>query len=341
MTWISRLFHQVGENLPLCVHRLMIKRDFIVINYHMVSEKTPPHVINLFPFKSPEMFERDLDYLQHNFRLVSYDQLVDHLSGAKKLPPRAVAITFDDGFAECYQVVRPLLLNRGIPCTFFVNTNYIDNRDMADAQKASLCIDQILLRDEKYIGELYQTLQESFGYGISDKSELITSITSTGTYDRALIEKLGYLLGINFDKYLGDHTPYLTTAQIQTMNSEGFIIGSHGVEHIRYSSLTEVEIENSIANSCCKISLITGRQPVPFAFPHNADGVSREFLNNILSKNPHVGLLFDTNGIQQQESFLVSRLNGDRPFSDNEAYSNLKILIKRAFIEDIARHIYK
>lgn len=336
MGWLTHTLHQVGESLPLVVHRMLVKRDFIVVNYHMVSNQKLAHVAHLFPYKTPDMFEHDLEYLQDNLHLVSYDQVAEHLSGTKRLPSKSAALTYDDGLAECYDVVRPLLLKRGIPCTFFVSTNYIDNQYMANEQKASLCLQQIISMDEKAIAQINQALQQSFGYMMTGKQELITLVKSTGIHDKALIEYLGSMLGVNFDEYLLERTPYLTAAQIQALNAEGFSIGSHGMEHVKFSGLTDAQIEEAMADSCFEISKLTGRQSIPFAFPHNADGVSRPLLRRILDNNRHIGLLFDANGIRQEEDFLISRLNGDVPHGGEERKSNLSVNIKRAYIEEIA-----
>lgn len=287
------------------------------------------------------MFEQDLLYLQRNFDLISYDQLTVYLKGNNQLPARSVALTFDDGFAECFEVARPLLQKHGIPCSFFLNTNYIDNKDMAKEQKASLCIEQILNMDEETIAQVNQSLQQTFGHMLTGKQALIALIKSAGLHDSSLIEHLGLLLMLNFSGYLREHAPYLTTTQVQTMVEEGFTIGSHGKEHIQFSNLTEVQIESAMAESCYEIRNLTGRTSIPFAFPHNADGVSRDLLRKILDSNAHIGLLFDVNGIHKEQNFLISRLNGDRSQQGDEKKSQLSINIKKAYIEEIAKRNHR
>lgn len=341
MGWITHALHRIGENLPLLVHQTLVKRDFIVVNYHMVSDQKLAHVEHLFPYKDTSMFDRDLEYMQKYFQIVSSDQIAEHLSGTKRLPPKSVALTFDDGFAECYDVVRPRLLKRGIPCTFFASTNYIDNQEIAKEQKASLCIEQILAMDEKTVTQINQELQHSFGHTVAGKQALISHIKSTGIHDSSFIEHLGSLLELDFDWYLNAHTPYLTAAQIRVMNLDGFTIGSHGKEHIKLSNLTDAQLEDAVADSCFEISNLTGNPSIPFAFPHNADGVSRPLLRKILNDHRHIGLLFDANGIRDEEDFLISRLNGDRPHRGEEGRSNLPINIKKAYIEEIASRYHR
>jgi peptidoglycan/xylan/chitin deacetylase (PgdA/CDA1 family) len=68
------------------------------------------------------------------------------------LPARAVALTFDDGYASILDAAWPLLKDRGLPATLFVVSGYVDGRRRfpwdakhADAQHTRLSdIDDIL-----------------------------------------------------------------------------------------------------------------------------------------------------------------------------------------------------
>src|ERR1044071_7430526 len=46
--------------------------------------------------------------------------------GQIRLPKRALSITFDDGYADNYNVAAPILLRLGLAATFFVATGFLD-----------------------------------------------------------------------------------------------------------------------------------------------------------------------------------------------------------------------
>ena len=48
--------------------------------------------------------------------------------GTKALPERAVALTFDDGYASHFELVAPLLVRYRFSGTFFVTTGFIERR---------------------------------------------------------------------------------------------------------------------------------------------------------------------------------------------------------------------
>lgn len=64
-------------------------------------------------------FARHLDWLEEHFELISLEEVQRRIRTADSNRP-AVSITFDDGYAENCQQAIPLLIRRGIPCTYFV-----------------------------------------------------------------------------------------------------------------------------------------------------------------------------------------------------------------------------
>ena len=71
---------------------------------------------------TPEQFAAQLDYLQKNgYHVVRLAELVDVLAGRREsLPPRAVVITVDDGWACAATNIAPELRRRRMPFTLFV-----------------------------------------------------------------------------------------------------------------------------------------------------------------------------------------------------------------------------
>jgi peptidoglycan/xylan/chitin deacetylase (PgdA/CDA1 family) len=87
--------------------------------YHRVADT------NLTPWTiSNNDFRKHIQYLKNNFDIVSLDTLqtqTGHPSSYKMM----VALTFDDGYAENFDQAIPMLLQEGIPFTYFVSSNYI------------------------------------------------------------------------------------------------------------------------------------------------------------------------------------------------------------------------
>ena len=73
----------------------------------------------------PEIFAGQMETLARDWSPMSLAELVDGFR-RRRLPERAVAVTFDDGYADNLEVAAPILLEHAIPATLFVATDLID-----------------------------------------------------------------------------------------------------------------------------------------------------------------------------------------------------------------------
>jgi len=94
----------------------LITLEVPILMYHDVS-RMGGRGINL----STQVFSAQMDYLQKNgYTSVSLDQVAAALRGQATLPPKPVALTFDDGWAHVYTDAVPVLQSHGFRATFFV-----------------------------------------------------------------------------------------------------------------------------------------------------------------------------------------------------------------------------
>ena len=76
---------------------------------------------------SPTDFEAMLNYLKDNgYHTITTKDLWWSLEQTAALPSKPVMLTFDDGYADAYGVVMPLLKAYGMTGTFFVTVNLVD-----------------------------------------------------------------------------------------------------------------------------------------------------------------------------------------------------------------------
>lgn len=78
---------------------------------------------------SPEMFERQMQYLnENNYITITFDDLFNYFQG-KKLPENPVIINFDDGWKNQYTYAFPILKKTNNIATFYIFTNSIDRKN--------------------------------------------------------------------------------------------------------------------------------------------------------------------------------------------------------------------
>lgn len=97
-----------GRLSILIFHRVLAERDAL-----LPSEPTA------------DAFDLLLSHLKARFTVLPLQDAVERLYGGT-LPRAALAITFDDGYADNLSVAAPLLRKHGLPATLFVATGYLD-----------------------------------------------------------------------------------------------------------------------------------------------------------------------------------------------------------------------
>jgi peptidoglycan/xylan/chitin deacetylase (PgdA/CDA1 family) len=89
----------------------------LVLGWHNVESSW------LFPSRpgaGPRGLERQLRFLRRSANVVDLGQALATLADGRPLPPRAVAITFDDGYRDQLELAAPMLERLGLPATFFL-----------------------------------------------------------------------------------------------------------------------------------------------------------------------------------------------------------------------------
>ena len=87
---------------------------FTVLSYHEIAD--PGEALIPEYAVTPTMFVRQIDWLKNNgYNFVSVDDILADHGGRRPLPPKAVLITFDDGYRSMYEHAWPLLKMLKIP----------------------------------------------------------------------------------------------------------------------------------------------------------------------------------------------------------------------------------
>jgi peptidoglycan/xylan/chitin deacetylase (PgdA/CDA1 family) len=329
-----RLVHGSLQALPLGIYPLLIRRPLIGIFYHSVADAPLPHVGHLYPPVSTARFEAALLYLQRRYHFVDYAELEAHRLQGAPLPRRAMHLSFDDGFAECSTLVRPLLLKHGIPCTFFVTTDWLDNAGMFYRNKVSLCIEKMreLPRDAAKMA--FSSLNHALDLSLGSTADFERWIRTLVWEDQAVVNLAVKMLGIDVAYYLQEQRPYLTSVQVKQMAGEGFTIGSHTLSHPKLAQVDAAEAERQIVESSRIVQDLTGAERVPFSFPNSATGLDRGQLAGIRQRHPFLGLFFDTKGLHEDVDFIVNRIWAEKPtFSGVGRTTNVPHLLKAAYVE--------
>ncbi|GIX21524.1 MAG: polysaccharide deacetylase [Gammaproteobacteria bacterium] len=116
--WLRPLFHRLSPGGA--------RGRLQVFIYHRVLPEPDP----LRPGEpDARRFDRQLRLIQRHFQVLPLPEAVRALREGR-LPPRAAALSFDDGYRDNHDVALPLLQRRGLPAAFFVASGYLDGGTM-------------------------------------------------------------------------------------------------------------------------------------------------------------------------------------------------------------------
>lgn len=126
------------DSIPWQLEELEVPKRIPVLMYHCVNDNT--HFKNQIERNLTipvQTFQRQLNLLESKgYHVVSMDDAYEAMANGKQLPKKPVVLTFDDGAADAYTCVFPILKERKISGTFFVKTASVDKGDGLNWAKA-------------------------------------------------------------------------------------------------------------------------------------------------------------------------------------------------------------
>lgn len=259
-SWLGRLLGAAGA-----AGDAFFAPRLSVLIFHRVLPQTDP----MFPGEmDARRFDRLLALLAQGFRVFTLGHALA-LQKEDRLPKRALAITFDDGYADNAQVALPVLKRHRLPATFFVATGFLDGGRM-------------------WNDTVIETLRRC-GHAQMDLAPWGGAKATMGSPDerRAAVEQL-----LSRIKYLSlaereaalaalhaaagapalPDDLMMRSDEVLQLHRAGMEIGGHTVRHPILSVLPDDEAEREIVQGRLALQDITGAPVEVFAYPNGRPG---------------------------------------------------------------------
>ncbi len=238
-----------------------------ILIFHRVLPEFDP----LFP---DEMYGQRFDimcgWLRRWFNVLPLGEACGRLSNGT-LPARALAITFDDGYADNCEVAMPILQSHGLCATFFVATGFVDGGRMWN---------------DTLIESLRRTNAEQLdlaAVGLPGIDRLLLSdVPARRTAIDRVVKACRYLPGPlreqavrDFAKVVSVRLPddlMMSSAQVKALRSGGMEVGGHTVNHPILAGLSLSEARCEIAAGKAHLENLLQEAITLFAYPNGHPG---------------------------------------------------------------------
>jgi peptidoglycan/xylan/chitin deacetylase (PgdA/CDA1 family) len=215
------------------------------------------------------LYRRELEYVRKHFNVLPLAEALDRLS-AGTLPPRAAAITFDDGTRNLATCAVPVLRELRLPAAIFLATGPMGTSETlwpdrlwlafartnaSEIELASLGLGVRSLASDADRGEVYAAAVGSLK-DIADERRI--------TLLDHIIDALGRTEG-------DDGGPFrmLSWNEARATTADGLVtLYPHTVTHPILARCADEKVKQEINDSCATVERETGRTPTIFAYPN-------------------------------------------------------------------------
>jgi peptidoglycan/xylan/chitin deacetylase (PgdA/CDA1 family) len=251
----SRLFSTCSALLSPAGER----GSLVVLMYHRVLPE--PDAL-LLDEPDARTFAAHMDVVRSTFNVIGLTEAIERMR-TRSLPSRAACITFDDGYANNFEVALPILAQRKLPATVFVTTQFIGGGRM---------FNDTIVEVVRHAGaELDLTRFDLGRYALTDAAARRAAID-------AILEKLKYF----------DHGRRLATANeiagtsglalpqdlmmsetmIRGLHTGGVEIGAHTESHPILANISDEDARREIHESKARLEAVIGAPVATFAYPN-------------------------------------------------------------------------
>ncbi len=220
---------------------------------------------------SLEEFTQMMDAIELEGRkVISLDELYDHLTTGKKVPEKSVVLTFDDNYQSFYDLAWPIIQKHKYPVSMFVHTGFVGKQE--GRPKMSYDTLKILVQDPLFTvgGHTINHYEDLKDRDLNtQRTELTVSKSDLETNLNIKVNYLAYPNGSNGEdtQILAQEAGYkMAFTIINTPAEESpniFAVGRY--VHTKYSNSVE-DAENAISGAPAEVTRIEWKKDAPVRY---------------------------------------------------------------------------
>jgi len=252
-----------------------------ILMYHSVVEDPSRMADSLDGIShSRRVFQEQMELLGRAFHPVTLDQVRRFVLGDSDLPQRSVVVSFDDGYADNYDVAMPILDRLGIPSIFYVTVDCVERRTMPWPSRLRFSFRTTKSRNWKDESGRVWTFE-----GPGDREKAFVNACEQVCQEAGaalesavsrLEEQLVARLSVDAGRLM------MTWDQIRGLAKRGYIVGSHTMTHPNMAHISKEDVRREFAQSkqrmesCLDATIDHFSYPCPALFPSWTEETAEE-----------------------------------------------------------------
>jgi peptidoglycan/xylan/chitin deacetylase (PgdA/CDA1 family) len=263
--WIKRGL--VSSRVLSLARRLKGART-VILRYHSV-QVTPDayeHSIGKGIVHSAAAFTEQMEWLARTYQPVTLEDVAASLAGRRAVPNRGVLITFDDGYADNFEVALPVLDRLGIKAAFYITVGCIEPHKMPwfCRLRYAFAVTAREAWQDPSTGSVWRlTSTEERRRAFLNASEQCARQSG-----RAQDDLLGRMEGgLGVDTLAPAERLMMDWEQIRALHRQGHVVGSHTLTHPNLAEVGRTDLVRELCDSRKQLEEQLGSPVRHFSYP--------------------------------------------------------------------------
>jgi len=279
----SKLIRSIGDNIA---PKSKGNGRLCILNFHRVLASADPF---LESEPDTQTFRWQMELLASCFNVMPLKDAI-YMLAKERMPPRAVCITFDDGYRSMHDHALPILKEFNLPATVFATSGFLDGTNMWNDRIIEairhIPTDLLDLRD---VGLGVHSLETT-----EARKRVIHKLTDDAKYlppDKRLD------LTLQLEALVGHRqtdSMMLTPEMLLSLSQNNVDIGGHTITHPILTSLTDKAARSEITGNKQHLEAIISKPVTLFAYPNGKAGMDFDERHVAMAKDAGFDAAFTT-----------------------------------------------
>src|SRR6202158_6045762 len=243
----------------------------VILTYHSIQDRPEQYAntIGCDCIHATSIFEWQMELIARRFNAVSMDDILLFLQGEKRLPKRAVAVTFDDGFKDNVRVAAPILNRFGIPGAFYVLIGSVDR-----SKSPWYCLLRhafFTSRNSKWMDPFSGTIHDLTDAQIREAvflNAVGVCAKSSAPAREDLVQNV--VRSLDPEPFPNESDLMMNWDDARSLVKSGHVVGSHTMTHPNVAHISAADARTELHDSKRKLEEELGERVKHFSYPHPA-----------------------------------------------------------------------